>query len=301
MQEMKEYAIGVDLGGTHLRSGVVSSDGELFLEQRVPTPRSYRETIELLVGLFHHYTRHFSISGAGIGIAGQVCPEGRRLLLAPNLGWEEETMAEDLEVATALSVRLENDVRAIALGEWLHGAGRGVSDLLCLILGTGVGAGIIQKHRLITGSSHTYGEVGHMCLEVHGMACRCGARGCIETFLGGWGLVQRASDAGLIVQSAQELFAFYRASDPKAFILVKQFQEALISTTVSLVNGFNPSRLLLGGGIFQAIPEAISWVQEQVPLRALPAATNKLSILPTALDPFSGVIGAATLLLKNID
>lgn len=301
IKKNRKYILGIDLGGTHLRTGVVSWEGQLFLGQCLPMLSSYRKTIGLLRNLLRNYTTQFSISGIGIGIAGQVCPEGKRLIFAPNLGWKNKSIADELQAATTLPVRLENDVHAIAMGEWLCGGGRGISDLLCLILGTGVGAGVIQNNCLITGYGHSYGEVGHMCLDVQGMTCRCGARGCIETFLGGWGLVKRAGEAGLIVKNAQELFALYRLSDPKALFVVKQFKEALVATSVSLVNGFNPGRLLLGGGILQGIPEAIFWVQEQVPLRALPTATKRLTILPTTLGAFSGVIGAAMLFWKNID
>lgn len=300
-RENRKYILGIDLGGTHLRTGVVSSEGHLFLEQCRPILSSYRETIEVLTDLLRSHITQFPIVGIGMGIAGQVCPEGKRLIFSPNLDWKNKSIADELQAATTLPVRLENDVRAIAMGEWLYGGGGGVSDLLCLILGTGVGAGMIQNNFLITGPGHSYGEVGHMCLDVQGMVCRCGARGCIETFLGGWGLVQRAREAGLIVKNTQELFAHYRASDSKALSVVKQFQESLVATSVSLVNGFNPGRLLLGGGILQGIPEAIVWVQEQVPLRALPAATRQLSILPTTLGVFSGVIGAATLFWKNME
>ena len=94
-----------------------------------------------------------------------------------------------------MPVVITNDVRAATWGEWLHGAGQGVEDLICLFIGTGIGGGVVSGGRVLTGASNSAGELGHMTIDLHGPPCTCGNRGCLEALAGGWAIARRALQA----------------------------------------------------------------------------------------------------------
>jgi glucokinase len=170
---------------------------------------------------------------------------------------------------------ITNDVRAITWGEWLHGAGMGVNDLVCLFIGTGIGGGVVCGGRVLTGASNTAGELGHMTVDLHGPPCTCGNRGCLEALAGGWAIARRALQAindnpaagkallkaaGLNQPiwpkdvNAKVVTDAARAGDPLAHLLVDEITQALIAGAVGLVNASNPSCLILGGGVLEGLP-----------------------------------------------
>jgi glucokinase len=212
----------------------------------------------------------------------------------------------------SLDVSLTNDVRAATIGEWLHGAGRGYGDILCLFVGTGIGGGIVSSGRLIIGCSNNAGELGHMPVDFHGRTCHCGNQGCLEAFAGGWAIAQRAQEAvaadpaagapllevahGRIENINGSLVTqLFRRGDPLATRLVEETGEALGAGASGLVNAFNPCRLILGGGVIEGIPELVQRVEEVVGRRSLRAASAHLEIVRAALGGDAGVVGAAAL------
>ena len=197
---------------------------------------------------------------------------------APNLKWREVALGDRLHQALDLPVVVANDVRAATWGEWLHGAGQGAEDLICLFIGTGIGGGVVSGGRMLSGCSNTAGELGHITVDMNGPRCTCGNRGCLEALAGGWAIARRAREAiqadpaagkallqaaGLKEPVALEAIdtkvvaAAARAQDPMARLLVDEVARALIAGTVGLVNAFNPCRLILGGGVMQGLPELL--------------------------------------------
>ena len=209
-----------------------------------------------------------------------------------------------------------NDVRAATWGEWLYGSGRGVEDLAVLFVGTGVGGGVISGGNVISGCTNSGGELGHITIVSDGRKCHCPNRGCLEAYVGGWAIAERAQEAirtlsnegrrllslaGSIKQvTAVTVSQSYREGDLVARMLVEETGRYLAAGVVSIVNAFNPCLVILGGGVVEGIPELIQIVKDIVPTMALEAAVEKLQIVKASLGADAGAIGAATLAQKLV-
>jgi glucokinase len=316
---MKEqsWAIGIDLGGTKIELAGVDSHGRVSDRERLPTnARDGRDSVmrEVVEAVKKLRGRTGSPpAGVGVGVAGQIDREGV-VRFAPNLGWRNVPLRLELEEALGLQVLVLNDVRAAAWGEWLHGAGRGVDDLVCIFVGTGIGGGIVSGGRMLAGCSNTAGEIGHITIDLDGPPCHCGNRGCLEVMAGGRALGERARHAirvgsgegkrrleraggSIDAVTARTVFRAAREGDPLARSLTEGLFRALVAGAISLVNAFNPCRLIFGGGMLQGMPGLLTAVEKGVRERALAPATSSLKVLRAALGEDSGVIGAAALVL----
>jgi glucokinase len=316
MSGREVWAIGVDLGGTKVEVADVDGAGRLRERLRRPTrvkdgPEAVREEIVAAV----QNLRDMKVSppaGVGVGLAGQVDPEHGVVRFAPNLGWHDVSFQTDLTHALGLPVAVINDVRAATWGEWLHGAGQGCKDLICIFVGTGIGGGVVSGGQMLSGCSNTAGEVGHMTIDLHGPPCTCGNRGCFEALAGGWAIARDAREAvsadpslgALLLKlagnqqeaiTAEMVSTAAKAGDPLAKHLFDKVAQALIAGCVSVVNAFNPCRLILGGGVIEGFGEFVERIDRGVRQQALSAATQSLTILPAQLRSDAGVIGAAAL------
>ncbi len=316
----KAWAIGVDLGGTKIEVAAVGADGTVLQRDRFPTDvKGGAKAIEEAIrkaALQLKAKFPGALQGIGIGVAGQIEPKSGAVIFAPNLGWHNVPLQGDLSAACDTKVVVVNDVRAAAFGEWLFGAGKDCDDLICLFIGTGIGSGIVSEGRMLSGCSGSAGEVGHMIIEMDGPPCKCGSFGCLEAFAGGANIARKAQevvaeepDAGKALLSraggkleaitAREVIDAYRAKDPLAEQLIEGVVEALAAGITSLVNAFNPCRIIMGGGIIEGFPEIIPLIEEEVRGRALKAALSHLDIVRAKLGGDAGVVGAASLLFKR--
>lgn len=323
MDRKTRVAIGVDLGGTKIDFGLVDETGQIHDHVRIQTPiEKGAEGIEnLMIENIKKLQEKasFPLLGIGIGVAGQINRETGEVIFAPNLKWNHVPLRAKLEEALKLPVRVINDARALTLGEWQYGAGIGLQDLLCLFIGTGIGGGIVSGGSLQCGASNAFGEVGHMTIDYRGPVCTCGKKGCFEAFCGGWGIVARAKDeigqnnATKILELAggdmKNVTAFhvveaFREKDPLAQTVITQMTDALVPACASLINILNPRRLILGGGVVEAMPELIEIIDQGVKKMALKAATSSLEVVRAKLGKELGVLGSATVifnLLKGSD
>ncbi len=311
--------MGVDLGGTKLEVACVDEHGEIRDALRMATnvhggPAVIEADIERMSRDL--WERAGSPpAGIGVGIPGQVDPQGGRVLFTPNLGWRDVPLRADLERLLGIPAVVTNDVRAITWGERLHGAGRGIDDLVCLYVGTGIGGGVVSAGRLLEGCTSVAGELGHMTIDLNGPPCTCGNRGCLEALAGGWAIARQAREmvkkdewAGETILSmagdspetisAETVAKAASVGDPLAHSLLENVGRALIAGCVSLVNVFNPCRLILGGGVIDGVPELIDKVRSGVKQWALPAATIGLEVVPGLLGNRAGAIGAASLAMR---
>ena len=307
-----EVAVGVDLGGTKVALGAVRTDGRLLDTERFPTGAG-RPAGEIIADIADRIdarwgSRLDSSSPVGVGVAGQVDPDGT-VLFGPNLNWHDVPLRTQLARALGRPVAVLNDVQAATYGEWRFGAGRGSDDLVCLFVGTGVGGGIVADGRLRHGATGTAGELGHLTVERSGRKCRCPNSGCLEAYAGGWAIAERAREAvaadrargGRLLALAGELASVtsetvekaYAAGDPLAQELVEETMGYLVCGLVSIVNGINPRAIVLGGGVLEGFLPLVPSLGHQVRARALPAAAEGLRIVPAALGADSGVVGAA--------
>lgn len=310
------YAIGIDLGGSKIELGIVDETGYVHHHQRLETltkegPQAVENQILESIYSLQQQAKG-PIMGVGIGVAGQIHPQTGLVIFAPNLKWHHFPLQSNIEKRLKLPVRIMNDVRAITWGEWMYGAGKGCHDLLCVFIGTGIGSGIVSGGKFLMGDSNTCGEVGHMTIDFEGPVCTCGKRGCLEAFAGGWGIAARAREAiqadsqGNVGQlmlklsndqldrlTTKVVVEAYYQGDPLARQLIEQVKRVLIAGFASLINVFNPRRLILGGGFIDGMPEMIEVIDKGIRENALKAATQSLEVVKAKLGKQTGVIGSA--------
>jgi glucokinase len=304
--------IGVDLGGTKVLAAAVDPDGGVRSTQRAATgaERGFEAVVDAVVaavrdGLADDLAQS---DGVGVGVAGQVDAQGI-VRFAPNLRWRDAPLGPLLEERLGLPVVVTNDVRAAAWGEWHHGAGRGVDDLVVLFVGTGVGGGVVSGGHLLNGCSNAAGELGHMTIVHEGRRCRCRNRGCLEAYAGGWAIAERAREAvraepqagaGILALAGAEdaitgatVTAAANGGDALAQRLIVETTEYLASGIVGIANAFNPCLLVLGGGVLAHRTDEVGRLRAFVRERVLGVTADTLRIEPARLGAEAGVIGAA--------
>ncbi|MGI8499499.1 MAG: ROK family protein [Gemmatimonadaceae bacterium] len=307
--------LGIDVGGTKIEIALVDGAGTLLRRYRLSTEAGHgpQRVIAAIAGAVR--ARFPDIPGTmgavGVAVAGQVDSDGV-VLGAPNLGWTDVPLRAELALALGLPVVVLNDVRAAGWAEWTNGAGQGADDVVVLYIGTGVGGSVVSGGRMLTGASNSAGELGHMTLVAGGRQCHCRNRGCLEAYVGGWAIGERAREAARadpvagscllhltagsveMITGAQVGQAF-RAADPLGIRLVEETAAYLGAAAVGLVNAFNPALLVLGGGVIDGLPELVPMAEREMRDRALPAAVNSLTVLPAALANEAPALGAATM------
>ncbi|QKG83217.1 ROK family glucokinase [Kroppenstedtia pulmonis] len=316
---MGHWFIGIDLGGTSMKLGMVDEQGQLIGKTEEPTSRFVSPEVGLdrMVGSVKLMVDQTGISwdnilGLGIGLPGFLdIPRGRIVKLT-NIPWENVPIQRYLEDRLQVPVSIDNDANAAALGEAWSGAGVGIRDMICITLGTGVGGGIIANGGLIHGVSGMAGEVGHIQVEKDGDLCSCGQRGCVETLSSATGmlrLVREAVNMGKQTRlqksveqgslQVQEIFEEAKRGDPVAKGVIGTAIDGLgrLMAILSVVN--NPEAFIIGGGISKAGPFLFEPLQRSYGLYALSQASAGVRIIPAQLGNDAGIIGAAGLQAKQ--
>ena len=306
--------LGIDIGATKVASALVAPDGSIVRKSgRIvhanDGPDGVIGTLVQSVTAFLGGTSPIRPSAVGIAVAAQVDPRTGTVVHAPNLAWRDVPLARKIsEKLGGLPTVVLNDARAATLAEWRFGAGRGTRDLFCLCLGTGVGGSAVIGGQLLEGGSHALGEVGHITIVAGGRKCHCANRGCLEAYAGGWAIAERAqeavrsdpeSGASLVARAgsvdaitAQTVLAARRAGDPLAERLVAETLRYLADGAVSVVNAFNPSLLVLSGGLVAGMPEIVRVLEAAVRTRCQPPAATARVVL-AALGEDAALVGAA--------
>jgi glucokinase len=314
----EEFAIGFDIGGTKLEAGIVDANGVIRERMVVASDvkngsGAIERQIKTAYERLTDYGKRYKTIGFGIGIAGQVEAKTGRVKYAPNLDWHDVPLLNNIREVLQIPGIVTNDVRAAAWGEWLYGAGKNCNDLVCLFIGTGIGGGVVSGGKMLAGNSNTGGELGHITVKIDGPLCSCGNRGCLEAFAGGRSIAQRAKQilteehadslilrfAGHSINSitAEIVAQAYKLGDPVAERIIEDAQSALIAGGISIVNAFNPSVIIMGGGIVKGLPELVRKTEEGIKQHALFAATKDLKVIPAKLHTGAGLVGAAAIAL----
>jgi glucokinase len=304
--------LGIDLGATKVVSGVVAPDGTILRHsgRHVHANDGPGGVIRTVA----RSARACLAAGEpmptriGVAVAAQVDPRTGTVVHAPNLGWRDVPLARRLSEELGRPVVIVNDARAATLAEWKHGAGVGANDLFCLTLGTGVGGSAVVGGRLLEGGSHALGEVGHMTIVVGGRRCHCPNWGCLEAYVGGWAIAERAQEAvradpeggadlaeraGSIEGiTAQLVFQAYRAGDPLAGRIVRETERFLADGAISIVNAFNPAVLVLQGGLVAGLPEFLPVVESAIRARCQPPAAGA-RVVAAKIGEDASLVGAA--------
>ncbi|MFW0884868.1 ROK family protein [Candidatus Acidulodesulfobacterium sp. H_13] len=318
MNKYDKHIIGMDIGGTNLRFGVMSEDGVIKNSRSFPLNKYDEDNMSRQVDFITQQAKRFledvkiyGAEAAGVGIAGQIDHKTGNILFSPNLNWRNVPLKKILEKETGLRVNVANDLTAITYGEWKFGAGRGENDLVCIFVGTGIGSGIVINGSLYVGCSNVAGEIGHITVVSGGRKCTCGNSGCLEAYAGGWGIAEIIKERALqdsvgfkdIIRiaggidniSAETLADAYRERDGNAVKLVEEIGRYLSDGVITSVNFINPCAIVMGGGVIDGIPDLLDIVNEEVHRRALKASVSNIKILKAGLGKDSGIIGAAGL------
>jgi glucokinase len=307
------HAIGIDIGGTKIAGAVVDELGTIVREDRVPTDASRPEEIEnAVVAMIERLSDGpEEIAGAGVAAAGFIDAAQSTVYYAPNINWRHEPFREKLEERLEIPVIIENDANAAGWAEFRYGAGRLVSDMAVLTIGTGVGGAIVSNDRLFRGGFGAGAEIGHMRVVPGGLPCGCGAHGCIEQYGSGRALQRMANelaDAGGIGQgladvrsrtgvlSGADISALISAGDPGALAALRQLGDWLGQACASLGAILDPQLFVFGGGVAQAgelllEPIRLAYL-ENLPARGF-HPEPEFTIAELVND--AGVVGAADL------
>lgn len=316
---VKPHAVGVDLGASRIRAGLLAPDGRFHARLQVPTEASKGPDGVLgnLTALIHRVLAQAGgepVGGIGVAAAGQIHPESQAVVYAPNLNWSDVPLRAVLENAFSLPVWVENDVRGAAWGEFRHGAGLGADSLIAVFVGTGVGSGAVLGGRLWRGASNAAGEIGHTQVIPDGLPCRCGNRGCLEVYASGSGFVRRletALAAGTTTRLAEwtggEPGRLTAAQVARAALEGDSFAALLWSDAVSFlglaltnaVTLLNPERLVLGGGVVETVPELVRSIASQVEAGTTLMAKRVVRVVTAELGEWAGAVGAAALVIEE--
>jgi glucokinase len=306
-------SVGIDLGGTKCL-GVAMVDGAVVAEDRVETPKEGGDALlatmaELAAGVAAACGS--PLTGVGVGVPGLVDPDGG-LRLAPNLrNAAGLAVRAGLERRLGVPVEVDNDATCAAWGEQQLGAAQGLSDVILVALGTGIGGGIVTQGRIHRGANRFAGEIGHMVVDPSGPPCPCGQRGCWERFASGSGLGNLAREAAVagratrIVDLAggdaesvrgEHVTLALAEGDAEAKQVIVDFAWWVALGLSNLANAFDPEAFVIGGGLI------VSGEALLAPIRAALAAQlpgyglrQPIAVLPAALGLSAGAIGAACL------
>ncbi|MEZ5012746.1 MAG: ROK family protein [Chitinophagales bacterium] len=315
---MKEVVLGVDIGGTGIKFGIVDRAGKILATDKVKT-KGYPDPAQLPIDLFAWYTKtaatqSFTLKGVGIG-----SPNGNyytgNVEFAPNLPWKDIIPLKKLfSDAMGVPAALTNDAKAAALGEMYFGNAKGMKDFLFITLGTGLGSGIVVNGRIAYGYDSLAGELGHIIVFPNGRLCGCGRRGCLEQYASATGIVKtyyellRAENVdtfrtsiGNMMDSAE---ICKKAEDGDA-IALEAFQKTGETLGFALANSVcytRPEKIFLFGGLAQAGDLLFKPTIENFEKNLLPIYKNKIPILPSGLkESEAAILGSASLIWNELD
>ncbi|MBB5751575.1 ROK family protein [Prosthecomicrobium pneumaticum] len=312
---MTRAALAVDLGGTELRAAIVEETGAVSAFAATATaaaagPDAVIDQIVALVGRVATERPQIAPVGLGVGAPGPLDGEAGIAIAPPTLaGWRDVPLAARLEARLGLPVRIENDANAAALGEWRFGAGRGTRSVVFVTVSTGIGGGVIADGRLLRGHRGLAAEVGHMTIAAGRERCACGALGCWEALASGTALGREAArrvEAGEApaiaaraaggAPTARHVAEAARAGDPVAAGLLQAEAVWLGIGLVNLLHLYAPERLILGGGVGEALDLMRATIEATIAERAM-VAYRDVPVVAAALGRNAGLVGAAGLVL----
>lgn len=309
--DKKVCVIGIDLGGTTIKYGLICKDGEFQTQGLLPSHAniSAQAVIEQLVLAINELkafaqANSISIKGIGIGSPG-ITDATDRIILggAENIkGWENLPLADELENRVHLPVALSNDANMMGLGESIYGAGHGLTHVLFLTVGTGIGGAAIIDGKLFNGFDNRGTELGHVPLIANGEKCACGSYGCLEHYASTTALVRRFKE--LLTESGEEMteevngkliVRLYKQNHVVAVRSLEEHCNLLGHGIAGFINIFSPQRIVLGGGLSEAGEFYIELIREAAKKYSMADCAKNTEIVAADLGNNAGCLGAAAL------
>ena len=315
MPKSEKYAIGVDLGGTNVKVGIVSQEGKIVKKLSLETfanigpdeviAQIKKAVEQILTG------NKLKIRGIGVGSPGIVSPKKGTVENPPNFsGWNKINLGKILNKEFDINIHVENDANAAAIGEMIFGAGKKLDSFVMITLGTGVGGGIIFKGKLFRGEFGAAGEIGHMSVDLNGPKCNCGSFGCIEAYVGNNYLVKRVknelnehreskiwqilkNDLNLLTPLIIDEAA--TSGDEYAQSVVKNMGMYLGAALASVANALDIGTFIIGGGVAGFGKPLFDSIQKTAESRVLTPIRKRIRVLPAKLKNDAGIKGASAL------
>lgn len=307
------HYLGIDIGGTNIRLGIVDKNGKVLARHRIPTLKEQgkdRVIARLLRAIeFIINKKRVQVRGIGIGCPGPLDSKRGIVLSPPNLpDWKGIPLKKIVEKRFRLPVVLENDANLIGLGESWRGAGKNASSMVLLTLGTGIGSALIINKKLWSGSRGFASEFGHVSVDLNGPRCGCGNRGCIEVYASATAVVRRMKEAlkksvtSKSFKSAREdmtaakIYLAARKGDKLSRRIVDETGLYLGAAIANIVNALNPEMIVISGGMAKAGKPLLDKIKKTVKERALKESCAGLKIVLGKLGEDAGIIGAVKFL-----
>jgi len=309
---MHDIVIGIDLGATNIKAGVVGADGKVLFRTRLTTDadkgpenvadrmaRAARQCVENVEG------GKKGVAGIGIGSPGPLDLESGVVVFAPNMdGWDNVPLRAMIEERTGLTCTIENDGNAAALAEQWVGAGRGASSLVIFTLGTGIGGGIVLDGKVLHGVGGVAAEMGHMSINPDGPVCGCGNKGCIEAYASAPAMVRRMREAiaggrstSLAARAkrltSKDIYEAALAGDEAARENMEMTGFYLGVTVTNIMHLLNPEVIVFSGGVTAAGDMLMAPILRTVEERAMESSRRGARVCFAELGEDAGVIGAA--------
>jgi len=310
-----KYYLGIDLGGTDIKVGVIGEDYNIIAKHSVPT-LSNRPADEIISDMASAGKEVVKMAGLseddithiGVGVPGAVNSKTNVIVLAPNLGWRNLDFIPIFKKYWDLPIFLGNDADAAVLAETYAGAAREYDNVVLLTLGTGVGGGIVFDKKLFTGGGHGT-EPGHIIIVADGEPCNCGARGCLETYTSVTGLSREARKImaeypdsllhelcgkDITKINGKIIFDAAKQNDPAAKIIIDDYVRHLGAGIATFCNALRPQAIILGGGVCDAGEPLFGPLDKIVESLIFKTGDGKIPpILRAELGNDAGIIGAA--------
>lgn len=321
---LDKKVIGIDLGGTTAKIGILSQSGDILSKWELSTDISEEGTkiVPNIIQSIKAYLDSEKLSsedflGIGMGTPGTVNRKNGTVIGAFNLNWKTlQPIREQFESSTGIPFFLDNDANVAALGEQWKGAGNNEKNVSFITLGTGVGGGLVSDGTLIHGAVDAAGEVGHITVEPGGYECTCGKKGCLEQYASATGIVRLARD--LVKEYSEEsdlktlvlnndlldskaIFDAAKAGDTYANFVVDRFAYYLGLALGNIANILNPSTIVLGGGVSKAGEFLVEKVSKVVEEFTFPTIRSVTKIKIAELENDAGMIGAASLVINELE
>ncbi|MEV3933797.1 MULTISPECIES: ROK family transcriptional regulator [unclassified Streptomyces] len=300
--------VGVDFGHTHLRVAIGNLAHQVLAEESEPldVDASSAQGFGRAEQLVNRLIKTTGISpekviGVGLGVPGPIDVESGTLGSTSILpGWTGINPSQELAGRLGVPVYVDNDANLGALGELVWGSGRGVRDLAYIKVASGVGAGLVIDGHIYRGPGGTAGEIGHITLDESGPVCRCGNRGCLETFTAARYVLPLLKPSHGPDLTMERMVQLAREGDPGCRRVIGDVGRHIGSGVANLCNLLNPSRVVLGGSLAEAGELVLGPIRDSVSRYAIPSAARQLSVLPGALGARAEVLGALALVLSEM-
>jgi len=302
--------IGIDLGGTWIKMGVVTESG---IQSKKIFKTNLQEGINSVINRIVYAILEIKSSSKedwiiGLGSPGTINRKEGKIIFSPNFeDWINVPICSIIEKYTHCPVFIENDAKASAYGEKKFGAGRNIDTFFLLTLGTGVGGGAVINGEVLIGGTGYGGELGHICVFPDGLPCGCGSKGCLEAYVSKSGIINHAEtyreiypdslvfgNNGSSPISIKNVFSLDEKNEKLSRIIVSKVIEALGIGIGSLVNIFNPEKVILSGGISLSIQKFIPSIVKIANNHTMKSMKNTFEIVTSILQEDAGILGAGS-------